>query len=393
MVSLARSNGPVRVAIVANAALFILPDGSLWCWGEDSGMSGGFSAKPERVGTNCDWTDISLERGRRAGIRADGTLWEWGADSSQRQSAKIPLRKKYLCNDCPEQVGSGRDWMNVSENPLGMVALRQDGTLWTTENPATAPMRSATNRIRIVPRTQSENVNSLVQIGTNHDWVAVGMQWRERVALRKDGTLWAWGSFPTYGAGMASTCNLPLPTQACQETNWERFVPGFRIQVLDSSGKLWRPFSSMPGPTASASEISMLLLTNARPDRVASAYCGSGELFEVRSDGTLWAETDPSPFTTSLPTGDWHRVGKRSDWVAIWGAGTALGLTADGTLWVWGRDLSVVMRPDFSARLQLLRSRMGGSMGMFPGSRISGTTPYQKEPRPLLKMLPPSARQ
>ena len=114
---------------------------------------------------------------------------------------------------------------------------------------------------------------------------------------------------------------------------------GFPAVGAEPLGEVWEPFHAAPNPEASAASSFRLVATNAAPGRFAAAWCGGPRIYEVRSDGTLWERTQPLSTYAATPVGEWRRLGKRSDWAALWGTGgTALGLTADGTLWTWGID-------------------------------------------------------
>jgi hypothetical protein len=87
--------------------------------------------------------------------------------------------------------------------------------------------------------------------------------------------------------------------------------------------------------------------------------------------------------------GEWHRLGKRTDWIGLWGAGggTAVGLTADGTLWTWGIDPGREPELNMSARLKLVQGRLMTLIG--PGARpvsVGSARAIQSEPRPLIRM-------
>ena len=86
--------------------------------------------------------------------------------------------------------------------------------------------------------------------------------------------------------------------------------------------------------------------------------------------------------------GHWRQCGKRSDWVSIWGSGsTVIGLTADGTLWAWGEDLSHEKGPDFHAKVALLKEKYKKVLRLktWPLSTLvySGII---TEPRPLMRL-------
>jgi hypothetical protein len=176
----------------------------------------------------------------------------------------------------------------------------------------------------------------------------------------------------------------------CLESNWTGFVTwGFLPLVRNSLGEIWEPFHAAPNPEASAASSFHLVATDAVPGRFASAWCGEPRVFEVRSDGTLWERTQPLNTSAVTPVGEWRRLGKRSDWATLWGSGgTALGLTADGTLWTWGIDLGGNQPSDFLSRLKLARTRLMSLFGPGPRPMASAAPPaYQEQPRPLIRLV------
>lgn len=74
--------------VTASHSLAILPDGSLWAWGDNSsgqlgiGYTGGFVTVPTRVGTDTDWVDIAAGYKFSLALKSDGTLWAWGYNIS-----------------------------------------------------------------------------------------------------------------------------------------------------------------------------------------------------------------------------------------------------------------------------------------------------------------------
>jgi len=56
---------------------------------------------------------------------------------------------------------------------------------------------------------------------------------------------------------------------------------------------------------------------------------------------------------------------------------------------MWGIDQSRDPNYDFSAKLKLLQSRIKGVFGGSPGlgAGVGPSPPYQKEPRPLMRLM------
>lgn len=363
-VTLGPQKGPLRALRVGQGLAIILPDGSLWRWGI-TGV-GRPSAFPEAVDTNRDWVQISIGGAHCVGLRNDGTIWEWGATF-------------YLWGAGPVQVGSGRDWVSIGAAPNYAVAIRRDGTLW-------AWGRNGANTLSGVQL----NLTNLVQVGTENDWSAVEAGWNSMYALRRDGTLWVWGR-PFYfgGAGVPAKSYL-TPTRVCSNTNWTGFDMGLTPQAWTGSGELWDLSFAAPAPELPAEFSCRLALTNSSPGKAVTAFLGSPKLYQVRPDGTLWVRDYSYGSRPGASGTVWHRVGRRADWVSVGGAGgTALGLTADGTLWTWGLDPGRQVAPDFWSKLRFARARLSAWIGGGPGAaaRMGRMPAFQSEPRPLMKLI------
>jgi hypothetical protein len=365
-VSLQHTNAPVRVAQGPGGAFLILPDGSLWHWGHLTAPASPLGKAPEQVGTNCDWIQAVGTASLCVGLRSDGTIWEWG-----RHSRGL--------SDTPRQVDPSRDWIGISATPRNAVALRRDGTLWAWGDSSGMQSSYGTNL----------SWTNLVQVGDDHDWVAVSSQRLASLGLRRDGTLWVWGLVFTFGNGPAVRNTYPAPTLVCRKTNWVGFTTGFQTLARTRSGELWEPLDSPPNAEGPAELTCRLVASNAPPDHAAVAYCGTGLLFEVRPDGTLWKKDSPMRFLapTTSPI-KWRQVGNRSDWLSIWGyGGTAFGLTSDGILWTWGIDPTRLSVLDLSAKLKLLQLRIKGYFAGTPSRIQPPRMPaYQSEPRPLMRL-------
>jgi alpha-tubulin suppressor-like RCC1 family protein len=209
------------------------------------------------------------------------------------------------------------------------------------------------------------------------------------LGVRRDGTLWVWGTVFTFSPGRTGRNTYDAPTRICSETNWVGFTTGFQALARTRSGELWEPLNSLPNAEAPAASVCRLVASNAAPDHVAVAFCGKGLLYEVRSDGTLWKKDHPWLFQpATFSTAKWRQVDKRSDWVSIWGVGgTAFGLTSDGTLWTWGIDPTRPPVMDLSAKLKMVQLRIKGYFTPRPIPTAGPRMPaYQSEPRPLMRL-------
>src|SRR6266404_3311587 len=127
VVRIQNTNGALRVFQGVTGAFGLLPDGSLWRWGPAGGWGFPLAMVPEQVGTNCDWLQASSANGQCVALRADGTFWHWGNDYSLPLVSSVRLRSFI---PSPEQVGVEKDWASVATGDQHSVALKKDGTVW-----------------------------------------------------------------------------------------------------------------------------------------------------------------------------------------------------------------------------------------------------------------------
>ena len=154
--------------------------------------------------------------------------------------------------------------------------------------------------------------------------------------------------------------------------------------------------AGLPGPDVPVTTIGYHASSNGIAFAFGMLFQGDWPVasFETRSDGTLWATPVTWP-TLLQPMGPPLRIGKRSDWVSVWGTfDTTIGLTADGTLWTWGKDYGQPAHYEFEERLGMLKEMIATLLGAGPQSSINDRHEQcrefypQKEPRPLLRLAP-----
>ena len=83
----------------------------------------------------------------------------------------------------PVQIGTATDWAQISAGAYHTVALKTDGTLWAWGYNSYGGLGDGTTAHKSSP----------VQIGTATDWAQISAGDYHTVALKTDGTLWAWG--------------------------------------------------------------------------------------------------------------------------------------------------------------------------------------------------------
>ncbi|HTA29266.1 MAG TPA: ABC transporter permease subunit, partial [Candidatus Cybelea sp.] len=69
IVSISQSNTPLRVIAGRKGFVFILPDGALWRWGPPALGEVSLASPPRQVGTNRDWVQVSVRNSHTFGLR------------------------------------------------------------------------------------------------------------------------------------------------------------------------------------------------------------------------------------------------------------------------------------------------------------------------------------
>jgi alpha-tubulin suppressor-like RCC1 family protein len=193
-------------------------DGTLWACGYGRGIGIGLTSFANvstlvQVGAATNWKSVSNGGYFSAGIQTNGTLWAWGINGSYQlgqgnsNNASVPL-----------QVGTATNWSQVSANGSQtsgyMMAIKTDGTLWACGY-QTASSPSLGLGTGVV-------VSTMVQVGSATNWKQVDVAYSAQVmAVKTDGTLWAWGSNSYYTLGLGTTSTISTPVQVGTLTNWK----------------------------------------------------------------------------------------------------------------------------------------------------------------------------
>jgi ABC-type transport system involved in multi-copper enzyme maturation permease subunit len=268
------------------------------------------------------------------------------------------------------QFVDGSNWVDVAVNEFELLAIQSDGTLW-----------------RLGRNTQTV---TMTQIGTNDDWSNVASGVSGFLILKKNGSLWSWGTHRLNWDGKSNpnptlTQKLTrdfasLPVQMNGDTNWTALYSTglFSPYARNNNGTIWllagnhiiretnvdNQWSSLQfsgslsyvevrtnGDLCYSDRGIIMQMMARRQHAVSRKFPGSGDLEQlgepgkwkaasfgpiflwqsvvaIRDDGTLWKFPLRSPpmFNQGLPV----QLGNRSDWVAV---SEGFSLASDGSIW------------------------------------------------------------
>ncbi|MCL2192369.1 MAG: hypothetical protein FWB78_03100 [Treponema sp.] len=340
----------VRTVSVSGHVLAIGKDGSLWAWGNNLfgqlGIGAGGTERvdtPHRVGTDNDWAYAVTGMAHTVAIRTDGSLWAWGGVTTT--SPNIPVR-----------IGMDNDWALVSSGGRHTVAIKTDGSLWAWGNNTRGQLGDGTTTSRNTP----------IRIGMDSDWAWAFAGPNRTIAIRTDGSLWAWGDNRhgqlgdgTGGRGDYGYRNTPIRIGPSNDWAFASIggcsgQSGHTIAVK-TDGSLWawghnemgqlgdgagRYWGTPPGTGISEGFFRDSPIRIGTDNDWASVSASTDFTMAIRTDGTLWAWGVAWSVVYDRPTTQFHtnnptQIGTDTDWATLSAFATGWAVRTDGSVWSW----------------------------------------------------------
>ncbi len=315
-----------KVAAGYEFSLGIRSDGTLWAWGNDfsgqlgDGGSNVDQAEPVQVGTYNDWVTVEGGSNHALGIRADGSLWAWGYDSE----GQLGDGGSNTSQNVPTKIGIHTDWVAVAGGIEHSLGIRADGTLWAWGSDGSGQLGNG---------AVNTSQNSPIQVGSASNWVSITAGSRHSLGIQADGTLWAWGTntFGMLGIG-SNVVSQNTPIQVGTANNWA-FVTASNEHTLaiKTDGTLWawgRAIEGQLGDGGVSSSQNSPIQVGTNTDWVTCA-AGSQYSLGIRANGTLWAWGVDGPTQLLVVGGNQPgqgtlpqvvgatQIGTSTDWSAI----------------------------------------------------------------------------
>jgi alpha-tubulin suppressor-like RCC1 family protein len=220
-----------EVSSLNSHTLAIKSDGTLWAWGNNNyGQLGdntiNTSTNPIQISSLTTWKQVSAGSQQSFAIKTDGTLWVWGRNDGGRLGISTSIDSK-----TPIQLGSLTTWKSVYAGTYYCFATRTNDTLWGWGENSFGQLGLGTN---------SSVVTSPTQIGTS-SWKDISASYYFTVGIKTNGTLWSWG-YNAYGQiGDGTTIDRNVPTSiGGSSTDWKQVDTGYYHGIaVKNNGTLW----------------------------------------------------------------------------------------------------------------------------------------------------------
>lgn len=352
--TLERREKPVKVmelfcikAIAAGGEhnIALKEDGTVWTWGNNrDGELGNYdgydphkvyqnlkSPIPKKVKGIDNVKEVDAGRFHTVVVKNDGTVWSWGWNQHGQ------LGEGDESESCtPAEVSGVKDIIGIAAGEYHTVAIKNDGTIYSWG----------------LNRDGQLGINSLemtskkpqIVIGMSNT-KAIGAGESHTIALKQDGSMFAWGDNEVGQIGDGTISNKRTPVQVENlKSIMSISAGGAHSTALDSEGKLWTWGWNDSGQLLS-NELPMNSFPKVVLDNndIKKVYSGASETNILYKDGTLqiWGnnyyfrnfnnifESRMNPFN----------VKELKDVVDIaCGSRHSLALRKDGTVWAWGQN-------------------------------------------------------
>ncbi len=196
IVAVAAGNGGYYPFAWGGSAYFALTaDGSLWAMGRNGyGQLGDGTtqdrAQPQLVTGLADVKAV-VASDHVLALKGDGTVWAWGNNRNGQLGDGTTTDRH-----APTQVAGIGNVIQVALSASSSLALRQDGTVWMWGD---ARFGAAGNGTMLGDYDSDRNHVVPSQV-TIDNVIAIAGGAGGSLALRSDGTVWAWGDFLTHGS-------------------------------------------------------------------------------------------------------------------------------------------------------------------------------------------------
>ncbi|MBV8858902.1 MAG: S8 family serine peptidase [Acidobacteria bacterium] len=320
-------------------------DGTVWAWGVGlfgqlgDGVTTGAATVPVLAPDVTNVSAVSAGGTHTLALKADGTVWAWGSN----QSGQVGVQEQFnTFRTRPVQLPGLAGFVAVAAGGAHSLALKSDGTVWAWGSNTSGQVGNGTFTQAVYAPVQVSGLSNVKAIAAGPNY---------SLAVKTDGTVWGWGSNASGSPPLASVLGLQnasstsTPVQLAGLSNVNAVAAGgYHAVALKADGTLvsWgdNQFGQLGdnGGASSSTPRAVAGLSN-----VAAVAAGVEHTVALKSDGTVWAWGR----NQSGQLGDGTTANRNAPvQVALGASATAVAagvqhsgaVLADGTVRTWGSN-------------------------------------------------------
>lgn len=202
----------IDVTTTLEGCFAVTRSGDVWAWGQgregqlgqaDSSQWNAIQATPTKIDGISKVVKIAGGVARSVfALTDDGTAWAWGTGGRTGDGLSVD-------RGTPQPVPGMTNVTQIASGADGGLMLKGDGTVWVWGNNSNGQLCDGTTTWALSPQQLTGLTDVLQLSGGNGDEISN----YSGFALKKDGTVWSWGSNRVGQLGDGTTTDRHSPTQ------------------------------------------------------------------------------------------------------------------------------------------------------------------------------------
>jgi alpha-tubulin suppressor-like RCC1 family protein len=267
-------------------------------------------------------------------LKNDGTVWAWGKNSDRQLGDGSAYQR-----NAPVQVAGLTNGAGIAGGGTHSVACKMDGTVWAWGKNDVGQLGNGTTTTQTGLVQVSTLTSGVVGVaaGTNHS-----------LALKSDGTVWAWGKNDVGQLGDASNTNRSSPVQSTGSISSGVVAiaaHGSHSLIIKSytSARAWGYNANGQLGNGNTTNQNQAVSVSGLSNPIA-IIAGETHSLAYKVDGTVWAwgangNGQLGDGTTTQRTSAVQATGVTGFNVGLAaGNGYSAVIKNDGTVWAWGSN-------------------------------------------------------
>src|SRR3989337_2563490 len=347
------SGGDVHAAVLKK-------DGTVWTWGQNAlGQLGDGTTTdrttPVQVSDLTDVIAVAAGRTMTMALKSDGTVWTWGLNNYGElgDGSTVTYGKdadgQYIkvIRNVPGPVVGLNGVVAITAGRSTGAALKNDGTVWTWGENTYGTLGDGNTNVSL---TSGSSATPVRVIGLT-DIVSIALKRSHILALKSDGTVWAWGhnrdgQFGNNTATGDANSPGPIPVQVSDLTDPDATIATgyWHSMALNSDGTVWTWGDNEAGELCDGTLINQLI-----PEKITGLYDlsaiegGEYQTIALKRNGTVWMCGNNSAGQLGIGAATEESInppvqviGLTNVFAITSGKYFSIALKGDGTIWTWG---------------------------------------------------------
>ena len=326
-----------QVAVGLTHSVSVAADGTVWVWGTNG--AGELADGSVAVGnipvevpglTNISAVAAGFLHGLALG--ADGSVWGWGGNDKYQLGDTS--RRDALT---PKQVSGLPAMAAVAAGLWSSFAIDRNGQLWSWgSNGTSGQLGTGVTSGFQTPRALTA-LSDVTRIAARNE---------HALAVKRDGSVWSWGSNGYGQLGDGTTFNRSTPVRVVGLTDVTAVSAGsFHSLALDLSGAVWSWGYNFVGQLGDGTDTNSLTPVRVSGlSNVVAIAAGDNLSCAITTDGRLWTWglNDSGQLGDGTLFWWWPYPSAIPDLAGFQSLSCAnnfaVAMRSDGTVWTWGRN-------------------------------------------------------